>query len=379
VTPAPPTPDTPRRVVLVRPGEGGVAYVAASVATELRGRGAAVTELVGSERDWPALDGARTVWRHRKAIRAADVVHVELGLTALSAVWIAAWTALLRGDLVTVLHDGPDMVKSPGSGVIRTAPGWRDAAAHKLAAPVLDGPLRALLRRRTRQWVVLSDRARRDLEAAGFAPVAVVPLGADAPTATVAPSLGTTVVFAGFIAQSKGLDGLLDAWESVGPTTPLHLHIVGGHRRQYDEYVDGLARRIDGMDGVTLDGWASDEAFNTAIAGAALVVLPYLKSNPVSGVLIRAAVEGRAVIATTVPAFADRVEDGVTAVLIPPGDTGALTDALASLVGDGARRDALGKAAAEWARTHCTWAAQVDALTAAYGPGPAPAADPATQ
>ena len=51
-----------RTMVMVRPGEGGVAGVAASCATEFRARGIIVTELVGDDSGSPALDGIRAVW-----------------------------------------------------------------------------------------------------------------------------------------------------------------------------------------------------------------------------------------------------------------------------------------------------------------------------
>jgi glycosyltransferase involved in cell wall biosynthesis len=358
---------TPRRVVMIRPRDGGVAFVAASEAAELSRRGDVTTQLVGNEAGAPALDGLRTAWRHRREIRDADVVHLELGLTALGAFWIGAWASLVRTDLVTVLHDGPSMVKSPGSGAIRNAPGWRDAVAHKVFARILDRPLRALVRGRTRRWVVLTDQSRRDLERVGMAPVVVVPIGADPPIATRPPSECTTVVFAGYIVQSKGIDGLLDAWEQVGPSSGLRLQIVGDHRRHYVEYAASLRARVESsMVATEWIGKASEEELQSLIADAALVVLPYLKSNPASGIVVRALVEGRAVVATSVPAFTTVIENGITGVLVEPGDVHTLASTIAELLDDEVTRDRLGKAAATWAADHCTWAAQVDALEIAY-------------
>jgi glycosyltransferase involved in cell wall biosynthesis len=239
--------------------------------------------------------------------------------------------------------------------------------AHKIFAPLLDRPLRALLTRRTRCWVTFSERAKGELEAAGFHPVLVVPHGADPPTASAPPSAGKTVVFAGYIAQSKGIDVLLDAWEAVAAGTGLTLQIVGGARRHYVDYADSLQSRIEASGlPVIWSGWVSDEVLAATIAEAALVVLPYRTSNPVSGILVRSAVEGRAIIATSVPAFVDMLQDGVTGVIVEPGAVEGLARALSSLVDDGAARDALGRAAAAWAADHCTWRAEVDGLEQAY-------------
>lgn len=64
---------------------------------------------------------------------------------------------------------------------------------------------------------------------------------------------------------------------------------------------------------------------------------------------------GRAVVAPGYPALSDLVEDGVHALLFPPGDAGALARAVLRLVDDAALRTRLGQAAAERARAHLTW------------------------
>ncbi len=357
-----------RHVVMIRPEVGGVAYVAQSSANELRGRGIQVTELVGTDGGSPALDGARTAWAHRAQIRSADVVHLELGVTALSAFWIGVWASLFRRRLVTVVHDGLRIVNAPGSGLIRTRPGRRDAIAHKIAAPLLNRPLRALIVRRTRRWVALSDRSRSELEGAGLGAAVVLPIGADPPTSAARPSECKTVVFAGFISPAKGLDVLADAWEAVGPATNLRLVVVGNHGRQYADYAEAVRRRLESLDPtVSWSGWVNDdETFNAAIAEAAIVVLPYRRSNPASGILIRAAVEGRAIIGSSVPAVVDFLADGVTGLIVEPDDAEGLARALLVLATDQAARDALGAASARWAAEHCTWATQVDHLVAAY-------------
>jgi glycosyltransferase involved in cell wall biosynthesis len=360
-----------RELVMIRPAEGGVAHVAARCADELRRRGTAVTELVGTDDGCAATGAARTVWAHRSLIRRADVVHVELGLTALSSFWTAIWASLVRGDLVTVVHDGPSVVKSPGSGVIRAGVGWRDAVAHKLFAPLLDGVLRAGLRRRTRCWVVFSDRVRLDLERAGLRPVVVARHGADPPTASAPPSRCTSVVFAGFVARSKGVDVLLDAWEMVCAATDLRLQIVGGHGRHEASYVAAIRERIRRTHlPVTWRGHVTDDELRAAIAEAAIVVLPYRSSNPVSGILVRAAVEGRAIVASSVPAFVDVLESEVNALVVEADDPEGLSKALLELANDEEKRDALGRSIGHWAGSHCSWSLHVTALEGAYRRSP---------
>ena len=110
-------------------------------------------------------------------------------------------------------------------------------------------------------------------------------------------------------------------------------------------------------------GWLEEEEFSAAIAGSAIVVLPYARSNPASGVLVRAMIEGRAVLATRVPATRCVVH-GRTGLLVPPDDPPALGDALAALIADPALRDHLGREAASWAAEQHSWAHHVEGLAA---------------
>jgi colanic acid/amylovoran biosynthesis glycosyltransferase len=81
---------------------------------------------------------------------------------------------------------------------------------------------------------------------------------------------------------------------------------------------------------------------------------------------MRAAVEGRAIIGSSVPAVVDFLADGVTGVVVEPDDALGLAGALLDLAADPATRDQLGAASGRWAASRCTWTAQVDGLVAAY-------------
>lgn len=64
---------------------------------------------------------------------------------------------------------------------------------------------------------------------------------------------------------------------------------------------------------------------------------------------------GLPVVAPAVEQLADRLTDGVDAVLVPPGDVGAIVDALAGLRDDPARRARIGQAARATAEAHWSW------------------------
>jgi glycosyltransferase involved in cell wall biosynthesis len=71
---------------------------------------------------------------------------------------------------------------------------------------------------------------------------------------------------------------------------------------------------------------------------------------------------GRAVVASDLPAWADVVQDGQTALLTPPGDARALAAALRRLRDDPAQRDRLGQQARARALEMYTWDARARAI-----------------
>jgi glycosyltransferase involved in cell wall biosynthesis len=64
---------------------------------------------------------------------------------------------------------------------------------------------------------------------------------------------------------------------------------------------------------------------------------------------------GTPVIATTAGAFPEVIDDGVTGVLVPPGEPGALADAIAALLEDPERRRAMGAAASRHIEEKFSW------------------------
>ena len=102
-------------------------------------------------------------------------------------------------------------------------------------------------------------------------------------------------------------------------------------------------------------------------------------------VLMEAQSQGLACVATDISGIPELIEDGATGLLVPPGDPPALAPALAELIGDPARRAALGAAGERRVRGAFAMTAGIDLLAARFGlepvdarsaPRPAPAATP---
>jgi glycosyltransferase involved in cell wall biosynthesis len=223
--------------------------------------------------------------------------------------------------------------------------------------------------------VAFGARAAADWSAAGARAVEVISHGSDPPTpGAVPPSAGESVLFAGFIGPSKGLDVLLAAWGEVGAGLGLPLLVAGAAPPPHDAWLDGLLAALPaGPSPPRLLGpVAGEAAFQDLIARAAIVVAPYRSSSPASGVIARAMGAGRAVVATPVPAVEGLIRDGENGVLVAPGDAGALARALARLAADPGLRDRLGAAAAATAREQLSWEAHLDGLERAYARARAP-------
>ena len=72
--------------------------------------------------------------------------------------------------------------------------------------------------------------------------------------------------------------------------------------------------------------------------------------DPLPKTLLEAAATGRPAISTDVPGCREVVRDGVTGVLVPPRDAGAIADAMRRLGGDPALRARMGEAARQRAQ-----------------------------
>ena len=75
---------------------------------------------------------------------------------------------------------------------------------------------------------------------------------------------------------------------------------------------------------------------------------------------------GRPVVASAVGGLLDAVDDGVTGMLVPPGDLEALRAAVVSLLADAPRRRELGANARERAARLFSWEAAIRGTLAVY-------------
>ena len=139
--------------------------------------------------------------------------------------------------------------------------------------------------------------------------------------------------------QGKGHEVLLEALPIIQRSMP-HVRVVfaGSGEREAE-----LRERAEPYrDSVVFLGHRDD--LPDLLAACDLVVLPsYSEALPVA--LIEAAAAGRPAIATRVGGTAEVVEHGVSGLLVPPGDPGALAEAVVTLLSDQQRLHAFSQAA----------------------------------
>ena len=167
---------------------------------------------------------------------------------------------------------------------------------------------------------------------------------AEAPGASGLPPRGDgpRILYVGRLSQLKGALVLVEAMAEVVKAHPeADLVIVGD-----GEVRDRLAARIDalGLSGrVHLAGFQPQDTVRAAMAQADVFTLPsFAEGVPV--VFMEAMASGTPVVATQIAGVSELVEDGISGLIVPPGDVAALSDALSHLLSDADLRAAMGDA-----------------------------------
>jgi glycosyltransferase involved in cell wall biosynthesis len=193
--------------------------------------------------------------------------------------------------------------------------------------------------------VVPSQTAGRDLLPAGTSFDVLPNMIESMPHSDPAGDSSAFVVTVARLQPIKGLDVLLRACailrdRGVEP----RLTIVGGTQPGYEAYADELQRlsKSLGLTGVT---FAGETAEPLRIVSSATIYVQPSHHETFGLAALEAMAMGLPVVVCGAGGLADLVEDGVTGVVVPPGDPESLAAALGGLLLDPARRRALGDAA----------------------------------
>lgn len=170
-------------------------------------------------------------------------------------------------------------------------------------------------------------------------------VGVDAAVYTPSPEPdGTPVVLmASRMLWDKGAGDLVEAARLLGAPGRVRVALAGDPDPGNPNSIARTQLEAWRTEGV-VEWWGFQEDMPAAIARCNLFALPTRYAEGVPTSLLEASAGGRAVVSTTVPGAQDFVQDGVTGLLVPPGDPHALAAALDRLLRDPALRGRMGTA-----------------------------------
>ena len=297
--------------------------------------------------------------RARRLLRAGryDVVHDNQGL---------GYGMLgLDRPLVTTVHHP---VQIDRATELAAATGWRRLSLRRWYGFTT---MQRRVARRQRHVITVSESSRTEIAEHLRVPshrVEVIPIGTDVDRFSPDPAVprvpGRVVTTASADVPLKGLAPLIEAVAKVRTERPVELVVVGSARP--GGLVLDLVERYGLGGAVRFTGRVSDEDLVHHLRSAELAVVPSLFEG-FSLPLVEAMACATPVVATTGGALPEVAgPDGHAALLVPPGDSGALAGAIARALDDGQLRQRLGAAGRERAVGRFTWSAAARGTAEVY-------------
>src|SRR2546429_2585024 len=238
----------------------------------------------------------------------------------------------------------------------------------KTAMPFFRGFLKWAARR-SDQVVAISSYTADEVRELVQVPIEVIPYTTSLPAPTSVPHAGRrsagapfTVLFVGRLVERKGVSLLVDAVSLLLPLPGADVRLVivgdGPERARIEARI--REKRLDGR--VAVRGKVSDAELQAAYAAADAFVLPAVVDRRGDteglGVVLLEAMNHRVpVIASAIGGITDIVEDGVSGLLVPPGDATALAAALGRLARAPDLAAGLGEAGYRRLRERVDWGA----------------------
>ncbi|MFB6151949.1 MAG: glycosyltransferase family 4 protein [Haloarculaceae archaeon] len=171
------------------------------------------------------------------------------------------------------------------------------------------------------------------------------------PDARIADNEGRRVLYVGRLVPVKGVDDLIDAVGSLAAAgRDVALDVVGTGKSEAD--LRARAAESPAADAVTFHGFVpfGPDLFDRYREADAFVLPSHSEGFP--NVVLEAMAHGVPVVATRVGGIDEVVTDGETALLVPPGDSEALADAVGRLQDDPGLRARLVRNGVELAREY---------------------------
>lgn len=157
------------------------------------------------------------------------------------------------------------------------------------------------------------------------------------------PAHAVVVTFVGRLARDKGIAVLADAWPAVARAeADVHL-LLAGEPDNSDPVPESALRRLRQGPRVHFAGAFRHEEIPAVYGATDIAVLPTFREG-LSQMSLEAGAAGVPLVSTHASGL-DAVEDGVTGLLVPPGQSAPLSEAILRLTQDRLLRHRLGGAA----------------------------------
>jgi len=167
------------------------------------------------------------------------------------------------------------------------------------------------------------------------------------------------LLFFGFVRPYKGLHHLLAAMPAILEQIEITLLVVGEFWRGRAETESRIAQLGLGGQVKLIDQYVPNEEIELFFSAADLVVLPY-ESATGSGILQIAMGLERPAVVTNVGGLAEIVVHGETGLVVPPGDSTALAEAIVHYFKEGLEPKFVENI--RRAQAHFSWDIMVDAI-----------------
>jgi len=145
-----------------------------------------------------------------------------------------------------------------------------------------------------------------------------------------------TVLFLGRLSERKGTDTLIAAIRELSKHMPqIRLELAG------DGDIDRFRNMAKDLPNVHFLGWITQDERNMVLSRASVFCLPsWQEGLPMS--ILEAMSAGLPVVSTPIGGIPEAVDNGITGILVPPGDAEKLATALIQLLSDDALATKMG-------------------------------------
>ena len=213
-------------------------------------------------------------------------------------------------------------------------------------------------------WASSSGYNARQVEARYRRPVEVIHNGVDVDVfkrqprdaaARAAFGAGASDVLAVSVGRLVGWKGVRIAIDAIA-AAPAHVRYVVVGSGPEEEHLKAQAASLGITERVRFAGRVAHDALPALLSQCDLFLQPSIGEEAFGISVVEAMACGLPVLASNNGGLPETVAAGETGELLPPGDTGAWSRAIAALAGDPARLQALGHNARTRAEAHFTWA-----------------------